>query len=231
MKRFFKDDMAKSSIKKKRKIKESSFSGLPSAETKERKLRWSSFCGSYVFVFLLGGLRFRNNLLRTDEFPFFVCQNCWIVDWPFLWNELNNNNVYVQGVFQFFGASVCGDEVKDVKGGFHFGGLTSSSSFSGIFVFEITYFGRMWYLEHRLEHALRHLEKFHEKQCLTHGHVFSQAKYPAVCFTYKPFVPAWLRTLKAHEILWMGARETHYVEIGLQAFRRRRNRARESTMT
>ena len=73
MKRFFKDDMAKSSIKKKRKIKESSFSGLPSAETKEKKLRWSSFCGSYVFVFLIGGLRFRNNLLRTDEFPFFVC--------------------------------------------------------------------------------------------------------------------------------------------------------------
>ena len=73
MKRFFKDNMAKSSFKKKRKIKESSFSGLPSAETKEKKLRWSSFCGSYVFVFLLGGLRFRNNLLRTDEFPFFVC--------------------------------------------------------------------------------------------------------------------------------------------------------------
>ena len=89
----------------------------------------------------------------------------------------------------------------------------------------------MWYLEHRVEHALRHLEKFHEKQCVTHGHVFSQAKYPAVCFTYKPFVPAWLRNLKADEILSMGARETHYVEIGLQAFRRRRNRARESTMT
>ena len=79
----------------------------------------------------------------------------------------------------------------------------------------------MWYLGHRVDHALRH----------THGHVFSQAKYPAVCFTYKPFVPAWLRNLKADEILSMGARETHYVEIGLQAFRRRRNRARESTMT
>ena len=94
---------------------ESSFSGLPSAETKEKKLRWSSFCGSYVFVFPLGGLRFRNNLLRTDEFLFCVCQNCWFVDWPFLRNELNNNNVYLQGVFQFFGASVCGDEGKDVK--------------------------------------------------------------------------------------------------------------------
>ena len=77
MKRFFKDNMAKSSFKKKkRKIKESSFLGLPSADTKEKKLRWSSFCGSYVFVLLLGGLRFRNNPLRTDEFPFFVCQNC-----------------------------------------------------------------------------------------------------------------------------------------------------------
>ena len=43
----------------------SSFSGFPFAETKEKTLRWFSFWRANVFVFVLGNLRFRNNLFRT----------------------------------------------------------------------------------------------------------------------------------------------------------------------